>query len=328
MSNNVKLVKLGSRQFRVPLSSFTKTIYTNKGSSEHITPDKNDTDLLVLRVPCEMEYRGSIIGKKGATKKRIMRESGVKEIWIPDAETDEDIIIKGYDEEGLQHARDLIFKIIEDTQNKETNKATHFLSYPLMDPDFLSKIEDLYEDWMEMSKDKDFLSSILMPPKCMHLTIGTLCLRNEKEIQKAIELMRTLSSQVYDKFNTHSALLKIKGLSLMKGTIKNARVIYAEIQKEQSYQVVQEVCQFLLDKFREAGLIVREESKEILLHATLLNTIYYNNKLKNTYDATEIFERYGHINFGNVLLRNISLCKIGTKNAEKGYYSLEKISLP
>jgi len=330
MSNNVKLVKLGDRVFRVPLSSFTKTIYTNKSSSEHITPDKNDAELLVLRVPCEMEYRGAIIGKRGATKKRIMKESGVKDIYIPDSETDEDIVVKGYDEEGLQHARDLIFKIVEEVQSKETNKATHFLSYPLMDPDFLSKVENMYGDWMEMSNDKDFLSSILMPPKCIHLTIGTMCLRNEKEIQKAKELMRSLSSQVYDMFNTHSALLKIKGLALMKGTIKNARVIYAEIQKEQSYSVVQDVCRFLLTKFREAGFIVREseEEKEVLLHATLLNTIYYKNKLKNTYDATEIFERYGHTNFGNVLLRNISLCVIGTKNAEKGYQSLERISLP
>jgi len=329
MSNNIKLVKLGDRVFRVPLSSFTKTIYTNKSATENIIPDKNDSELLVLRVPCEMEYRGAVIGKKGATKKRIMKETGVKEIFIPDSEVDEDIVVKGYDEDGLQHARDLIFKLIEEVQSKEANKATHFLSLPLMDPDFISKVEELYGYWMDMANDKDFLSSILMPPKCLHLTIATMCLRNEQEIKKAQDLMRSLSSQVYDMFNTHSGLLKIKGLAIMKGTIKNARVVYAEIQKEQSYDTVITVSKFLIQKFREAGLLIREEeNKEIILHATLLNTNYYKNKLKNTYDATDIFDQFGHTNFGNVLLRNISLCEIGTKNAETGYKSLERISLP
>ncbi|ORX72534.1 hypothetical protein BCR32DRAFT_285746 [Anaeromyces robustus] len=232
--SNVKLVKLDHRVFRVPLSSFTKTIYTNQN-------------------------------------------------------IDEDIVIKGYDEDSLQHARDLIFKIIE---------------------------ENLYADCMELSNDKDFLASILMPPKCLHLTISTMCLRTQNEIDKAVNLMRSLSSQ-------------IKGLAIMKGTIKNARVVYAEVLKEQSYNTVIEVSKFLIKKFKEAGIIIREsEDKEILLHATLINTIYYHNKLKNTYDSTLIFEQYGNINFGNVLLRNISLCEIGTKNADTGYKCLEKISLP
>lgn len=208
--SNVKLVKLGDRVFRVPLSSFTKTIYTNKSNTENITPDKNNTELFVLRVPCDIDYRGAIIGKKGATKYKIIRESGVKEINIPDSERDEDIVLKGYDEESLQHARDLIFKIIDEVQSKEANKATHFISIPLIDPDFMSKVERLYDDWMELSTDKDFLASIIMPPKCLHLTIATMCLKNEKEIQKAIDLMRSLASQVYDMLNTHSALLKVK----------------------------------------------------------------------------------------------------------------------
>jgi len=327
--SNVKLVQLDNRVFRVPLSSFTKTIYTNKSNTENITPDKNNTELYVLKVPCDIEYRGAIIGKKGATKRRIMRETGVKEVIVPDSEIDEDITVKGYDEEGLQQARDLIFKLIEEVQSKEANKPTHFLSIPLMDPDFMSKVEGLYEVWYDSSTDKDFLASIIMPPKCLHLTIATMCLRNDSEVQKAIDLMRSLSSQVYDMLNTHSALLKIKGLAIMKGTIKNARVVYAEVQKEQSYQTIMEVSQFLIDRFRKAGILIREsEDKEILFHATLLNTKYYKNKLKNTYDATKIFEQHGNTNFGNVLLRNISLCVMGTKNAETGYKSIEKISLP
>jgi len=327
--SNVKLVKLYNRVLRVPLSSFTKTIYTNKSNTENITPDKENAELFILRVPCEIDYRGAIIGKKGATKLKIMRESGVKEIFIPSSDLDEDIVIKGYDEESLQHARDLIYKIIEEIQSKETNRPTHFLSLPLMDPDFMVKVERLYDDWMELSTDKDFLASIMMPPKCLHLTICTMCLRNESEIKKATNLMRSLSSQVYDMLNTHSALLKIKGLALMKGTIKNARVVYAEVQKEQSYNTIIEVSKFLIDRFRKEGILIKEaEDKEILLHATLLNTKYYNNKQKNTYDATEIFEQYGNTNFGNVLLRNFSLCVMGTKNAEMGYKSIEKISLP
>jgi len=327
--SNVKLVKLDHRVFRVPLSSFTKTIYTNQSNNENITADKNNTELLVLRVPCEIDYRGTIIGKKGATKKRIMKETGVKEIIIPDSEIDEDIVIKGYDEDCLQHARDMIFKIIEEVEKKESNKATHFLSLPLIDPDFISKVESLYADCMELSNDKDFLASILMPPKCLHLTLATMCLKTQNDIDKAVNLMRSLSSQVYDMLNTHSALLKIKGLAIMKGTIKNARVVYAEILKEQSYNTVIEVSKFLIQKFREAGIIIREsEDKELLLHATLLNTIYYKNKQKNTYDASLIFGQFGNINFGNVLLRNISLCVIGTMNAETGYKCLEKISLP
>lgn len=188
-------------------ASTTSKSPTTKATT--ITKPVNTKSLLEIQIPCDVAYRGAIIGKKGATKYKIIQDTGVEEIIIPSNSHSKNIIVKGYDEESLQHAKDTIMKIIEDIEDKKSKEATHFLSLPLIDPNFLSKVDHFYNEWMELSTDKDFLTNMMMPTTCLHLTIATLNLKDENEIKKATELMKSLSSQICDMLNTQPLSLKV-----------------------------------------------------------------------------------------------------------------------
>jgi len=197
-------------------NNFNNNYYTNFNTKPTNIFHKNEKrkKYIFLQVPCEIKYCGAIIGKKGVTRKKIMEESGVLDVQIPNREMEsEEIIIKGYNEESVQHAKELINNIIKSLQNQEQyknkNEPTHFLSLPLIDDDYISKIEKFNEKILEISTNKDFLQSIINPPKCSHLTIATMYLRNKDEINNAINVLKSFSKEIYDILNPQISLLKV-----------------------------------------------------------------------------------------------------------------------
>lgn len=363
--DNIELVHINRRTFRVPLSSFKKNNKNNKNknyTNENIINNNdnidnsmtennsendevnemiekinnltsnnleknNDNELLKAYVPCDKEFRGMIIGKKGAMKKRIISESGVKNIFVPLSKDNSDIVIEADNQEALDIAEKKILEIINKAKNKPVDeKPTHFLSLPLVDVEFIKKVEEIYNFIKEDAEDKNFVNSILIPLKALHLTIAVMTLKDEDEVNKAIQILRSCSSTIYDILRTHSAVLKISGLAVMKGSVKKARVVYCRILEEQSYDLVMEASNFIIKKFEDAGLMNKDNHRELLLHSTILNTIY-SKKRSEFYDASKLFDKFGNFDFGNVLIPNVSLNQMGTRS-EDGYKCLAKVSFP
>jgi len=87
------------------------------------------------------------------------------------------------------------------------------------------------------------------------------------------------------------------------------------------------MIQFIVQQLKNAGVDIKEEKNPLKLHATLIKTIFENGK-RDTYDVTDIFDKLGNYDFGEVPLKKISLCVMGTKNPDTGYQSLVNIPLP
>jgi activating signal cointegrator complex subunit 1 len=96
-------------------------------------------------------------------------------------------------------------------------------------------------------------------------------------------------------------------------------------------------CEKLRSNFQEAGLMV-EEDRPLLLHATILNTIYVKGRNssrggkgkrheKLTVDARQILERYDdYLWMENVPIEKIAICKMGAKKLEDGDEAYEVVA--
>lgn len=112
-------------------------------------------------------------------------------------------------------------------------------------------------------------------------------------------------------------------------TASSASVLYARPADDQG--VLQAFCEELRRVFLEAELM-QEDSRPLLLHATVLNTIYVNsapagrggNKRKRgrrgeklAFDARPIIDRYeDQIWMEDFAVERIALCRMGAKEVE------------
>lgn len=133
---------------------------------------------------------------------------------------------------------------------------------------------------------------------------------------------------------------KVSGLEIMKGSAEKARVLYAKIQSEPLQRVANEITKSFIDagKFNItmrihndwtelstlfSGLGKKEETRDatVKLHMTVMNVKYIRPKSKksNSFNATEIFERYGSFDFGQQEVNQIHLADMKQKNAD-GFY--------
>lgn len=87
---------------------------------------------------------------------------------------------------------------------------------------------------------------------------------------------------------------------------------------------LQGFCQKLKSIFTEAGVLV-QDTRPLLLHATILNTIYVkgrrqgNKREKLTVDARGMLDRYDDfVWMENVAIEKIAICRMGAKDVGDG----------
>ncbi|RDW62777.1 hypothetical protein BP5796_11079 [Coleophoma crateriformis] len=104
------------------------------------------------------------------------------------------------------------------------------------------------------------------------------------------------------------------------------------------------LCQSLVSLFRAAGFML-PDARPLLLHATILNTIYVpkvgqasgraghgKHKAKLTIDATDVLERFAeHVWMEDCVLQKVAICRMGAKVMEDGgeeYFEEGALALP
>ncbi|KAK3371692.1 kinase A anchor protein [Lasiosphaeria ovina] len=124
--------------------------------------------------------------------------------------------------------------------------------------------------------------------------------------------------------------ITLRGLESMQPPAKAAVLYSPPVDR---LGTLQAFCEKLRAVFREAELMT-EESRPLLLHATIMNTIYVKGKDKKqqrkaggggggkkwerlTVDARGILDRYeDHVWMQDVALSSIAICKMGAKKTE------------
>lgn len=231
---------------------------------------------------------------------------------------------------------------------------THFLCIPLVTPasrpQLARTLAAFRADVTGAGVQFPIPQEAVRPLGTMHLTLGMMSLPDDEGIEKAISLLRSLKPREIlagvrplsditplaaapalrsaaetetvtgtGELPARSLLLTLRGLHSMQPA-RQAAVLYAPPVDPQG--VLQAFCEGLRVPFLEAGVMVAED-RPLLLHATVLNTIYVRSGGRRgkgrrlTLDVREVLDRYdGHVWMEDVPLERIAICRMGAKTVE------------
>lgn len=274
-----------------------------------------------------------IIGKKGETKKRLETETRTS-ISIPKPGVEGEIVITGQHRSGVVSARTRIDVLVDSFRKKQP--FTHFLSFALNQPALQEKFLQFKEEVLEKcSKDHGVSSSLFQNPAKLHLTLGTLVLLNEQEIQKACDLLQRCKEDFVDQITGGQPLtVEVAGVEYMNDDPAMTDVLYAKVHMKDGSDRLQMVADQLVERFVASGLMLKEWDR-VKLHATVMNTLFRkdpteerNNtmtgkssfKERESFNGQNVLKLFENFYFGEVQLDSVRLSQRFSSDAS-GYYA-------
>lgn len=169
----------------------------------------------------------------------------------------------------------------------------------------------------------------------MHLTLGMFAFPRGEGLEEATALLRSLrlkdllaaprrAGSGPEEPSVEPPTITLRGLATMQPASK-ASILYAPPVDQLG--TLQAFCERLRAVFQEAGLLILE-TRPLLLHATVLNTIYVRGgrdarqnrgkrREKLTIDARGILDRYeDQVWMENFNVEKVALCKMGAKKTD------------
>jgi len=310
----------------------------------------------------------------GVSKKRVENETNTTIILPRKGVENEDIVIKGDSKSGVANACSRILLIVESSRSKMDQ--THFISIPLnskvMQEAQISFVNDVLKLNCdnECEKSKKLSSSqrvidetIFQTPSLLHLTIGTLSLMDNRERQKACELLEDCKETIIiPLIGTSGLKIEVSGLEIMNDDPAEVDVVYAKIKPVASSSdgdenVLQKIADKIVEKFVATGLMRRQYDR-VKLHVTVMNTKFKrsfqeqnekstqnsasdeNNLKKDAgsttrekIDAREILNRFGDRHFSTTHINEMHLSQLktgrrartGKSMSDENYYAASTI---
>jgi activating signal cointegrator complex subunit 1 len=165
----------------------------------------------------------------------------------------------------------------------------------------------------------------------MHLTLGVMALSDEPSLSRARELLRQVKLSEHlraarggrDTTESQGPLkITLRGLHALYNPASTS-VVYAPPEDDES-GTLYKFCKGVRGEFERAGLVNEEKDKPLLLHATVVNTIYVpgqrgarGKKERMTLDARAMLDAYdGFVWIEGVEVEKVTLCKMGAKKVE------------
>jgi len=154
-----------------------------------------------------------------------------------------------------------------------------------------------------------------------------MSLLTQEEIESALRLLGSLKLKEMLSERSEQLRVTLRGLSSMHTPSKTSILYAAPADNEKR---LQSFCEKLKEAFVASDLLV-PDTRPLLLHATIVNTIYVpgirrgngsghgKNRAKMTVDAREILERYeGFEWMSDVTVEKVAICRMGAQKMEDG----------
>ena len=221
---------------------------------------------------------------------------------------------------------------------------THFLCIPLVTklsrPQLASSLAAFSAD-VTSPDSYGFPAESIRPLGTLHLTLGVMSLPRNEGLDRAVELLKTLvprqmlqsaravapATPAAGKASVPGALsITLRGLHSMQPAAR-ASVLYSAPVDEDG--TLLRLCEQIKAAFQAAGLML-DENRPLLLHATILNTLYVKagrggkRRERLTVDARGALDRYDDFVFmRDVTPEKIAICRMGAKAQEDGDQAYE-----
>lgn len=224
---------------------------------------------------------------------------------------------------------------------------THFLCLPLVTG---TSRHPLSASLSAFSADVTSPDSFAIPEQAirpigtLHLTIGVMSFPKDEGLEKAVTLLKTLvprkmlanvKANVAPAADTNSGQesdtikgpsgppppllpVTLRGLHSMQPSASKASVLYASPVDNEG--ILLRFCENLRSAFQDAELMA-VENRPLLLHATIMNTIYVKGRNRKgakknerlTIDARGILDRYeDFVWMENIPIEKVAICRMST----------------
>ncbi|KAK1248050.1 hypothetical protein MKX07_000938 [Trichoderma sp. CBMAI-0711] len=223
---------------------------------------------------------------------------------------------------------------------------THFLCIPLAGAQLAAALAAFRAD-VTSAMSFGLPEDAVRPLGTLHLTLGVMALKRDG-VEQAVDILKSLrlrdilaetrlaknanttpsvlalsgGSSVNSQSSTTDGLtLTIRGLHSIQPPAK-AAVLYASPTDPEG--ILYDFCKRLQRPFQESGLMI-DENRPLLLHATIINTIYVKNnggggggrgkrRERLTIDARSLLSRYDDYLWAEKMpVTRVALCRMGAK---------------
>lgn len=201
---------------------------------------------------------------------------------------------------------------------------THFIAFAVKNKGFQDEYAQLIdkiiasEDIKKECKDK----KLYLPPEKLHLTISVLRLFTDEDINRAKVCLDTIfRTKVREIMNgEHSLQAEFPDFGHFETcTREKLNVLFANVVSTD--EKLQNLADAIDTKLAEEELSIPRKTKQVKLHMTVLNTKYLDDgtganekhdswRQKEFIDARAIFEQFGKLNLGPVIIKEVQLCEI------------------
>lgn len=296
----------------------------------------------VMTVP--NAYYKYIIGKKGETKRRLEIETRTQIMVPKPGDRKEEIVIVGHEKKNVVSAKTRLDVIIDSARQRQ--QFTHFLSIPVTCEEIVMGFEDFrFEVLNKCDGDRGLDASLFQNPKKLHLTLGTMVLLNDKEIQKAMEALQSCQEEIIEPLLRDERLdVQIRGLEYMNDDPGAVDVLYARVFEDCALDRLQSLADRLVDRLTSIG-IMQQDHERVKLHVTVMNTLMRKDpsgttvpdldtgerssmKQRESFDASQILKKFQDFNFGKLHVKNLQLSQRYSSGPDGYYASIALLPLP
>ncbi|GIX75657.1 activating signal cointegrator 1 complex subunit 1 [Caerostris darwini] len=333
-----KLVWVDGRCYRqLPVRETSHTDHDNQivqpvTSISHKDEDYENTDLpvkhrgdfffYVFVIP--KDFVKYVVGTKAIKKKQI-EESTSTELKIPKPadlkNTDEaDITIIGKSIGSVVRSYERIRRLVDDMRWRMM-EFTHFISIPMNDQNIQEKFLHFKNDVLRTCKGSQGIEdNIFVSPAKLHLTIAMLTLLTKQEKEKATSILQNCKNYILNLLSGKPLNIEVKGVEYMNDEPEEVTVLYGKV-KETKSNCLQLIANKLLEEFEQSPLGRRatyDDPSNVKLHVTLMKAKTGARGYRETFDASQILEKYADYSFGETTVSEIHLSVRFT--AGKNYY--------
>ncbi|KAL7072063.1 hypothetical protein ACQ4LE_008950 [Meloidogyne hapla] len=264
---------------------------------------------------------GLIKGKEGYKQRVMEKEFGCK-IHYPKkrekvhGKMAEIKITSPQSAENVLKCRDALEIAVEKARKQAM--PTHFVSVPVGLGSI--KIREQYQNFVHSIRADDDLPEecknpdLFISPSKLHLTLCVLRLFTEEEVNSAkLFLDELFQSKAVKEIFTNSDLPHIQleftelGHFVDRPSDKIA-VLFAKCVSER----LQKLANIVEESLSASFLTEKRNSKEVVLHMTMMNTKYLREKKRSFLNVTRLLEKFSKLSFDPVDVTELHLCEISS----------------
>ncbi|KAJ3653586.1 hypothetical protein Zmor_012829 [Zophobas morio] len=288
-----------------------------------INPTKSGKFITTFYVPSSLH--SVIVGARGSKLRELQNTTNTL-IKVPRPNEEPIVKITGHSERSVASARTQIALLV--LARRERLSITHFVSIQIYSDNIKRNFLNFKDSILNGPSTRGIDETIFQKVEKFHLTIVTLALLDEKEIEDTKQLLNRCQSTVQKLFLGKKPKIVVKGVEIMNDDPSEVDVLYGKVSLDSREDVesLQEAADEILEAFYRNGLVKRQYDS-VKLHVTLMNSLFRKSDdfqrepgaKRESFDATYILDKYKDYYFGKTSLEKIHL-SVRFTTTQSGYY--------